>query len=87
MRSSFSCSIFSIWMAKHLSRSLFRSGRSAFAFCYPIKARLCTTAITRSAVGRPSTTAPAPKVEGIVSKRVDAPYAPGNRGLCSKSNA
>jgi bifunctional non-homologous end joining protein LigD len=24
------------------------------------------------------------KVEGIVAKRVDAPYAPGNRGLCSK---
>ena len=26
-------------------------------------------------------------VEGIVSKRADAPYAPGNRGLCSRSNA
>src|SRR5438874_6735094 len=24
-----------------------------------------------------------PKVEGIVSKRVDAPYAPGNRGHCT----
>ena len=24
------------------------------------------------------------KVEGIVSKRADAPYAPGNRGLCEE---
>ena len=28
---------------------------------------------------------PARKVEGIVSKRVDAPYAPGNRGLWLKT--
>jgi bifunctional non-homologous end joining protein LigD len=26
-------------------------------------------------------------LEGIVSKRADAPYAPGNRGLWSKSSA
>jgi bifunctional non-homologous end joining protein LigD len=27
------------------------------------------------------------KLEGIVSKRADAPYAPGNRGIGSRSNA
>jgi bifunctional non-homologous end joining protein LigD len=37
----------------------------------------------------PAFHAPACKLEleGIVSKRADVAYAPGNRGLCSKSNA
>src|SRR5207249_5925798 len=43
--------------------------------------------LTRTGIGRGRTFYDRPcalKVEGIVSKRVDAPYAPGNRGLWLK---
>ena len=80
----FSCSTCSTSMAKPFTRCRFGIGRSVFATCFRARVRRCISAITRLAVGGPSTTAPAPKVEGIVSKRVDAPYAPGNRGLWLK---
>src|SRR5437870_10706241 len=48
-------------------------------------ARRCSTAITRSD-GAPEFYAKACELslEGIISKRADAPYSPGNRGLWVK---
>jgi hypothetical protein len=46
--------------SKPSTRCLFGIGRSVFATCFRVRVRRCTSAITRSAVGGPSTTAPAP---------------------------
>ena len=81
----FSCSICSTFMAKPSTRCRFGIGRSVFATRFRARARRCTSATTRSAADRSFyDRAYAPKVEGIVSKRVDAPYVPSNRGLWLK---
>src|SRR4029077_7374139 len=82
---SFSCSISSISMAKRSPQCRLRSGKNVFALCCQMQARRCTSVTTRSGAGRAFYDhARTLKVEGIVSKRVDAPYAPGNRGLWLK---
>ena len=48
-----------------------------------MRARRCNTAITRSGAARYARACEL-SLEGIISKRADAPYVPGNRGLWAK---
>src|SRR6516164_9461591 len=72
-------------MAKPSARGRCGSERSASATCCHLRTRSCNTAMTRLGTVVPFTNMPAPRaLEGIISKRADAPYAPGNRGLWLK---
>ena len=64
-------------MAKPSARARSRSGKNAFARSCRQQARPSNTAIIRLGAAGPCALA----LEVIVSKRADAPYAPGNRGL------
>ena len=77
------CSIYSIWMVKTSLRCHSLSG----ATCRVAGECKLTPAVHHHQAGHGRAifeTACALSVEGIVSKRIDAPYAPGNRGLWRK---
>src|SRR3954451_13597259 len=84
MRLSFSCSIFSISMANLSARGRSRNGRNASAAIIGVPSPL---QFSDHQIGRGRAfyeQACGLKVERIISKQADAPYAPGNRGLWLK---
>ena len=75
-------------MRKPSPRNRSASGRSAFAPCCPIQVPVCTTAITRSRTGGPSTTMPARlKSKGSSRSESPRPTPPAIAACGLRSNA
>jgi bifunctional non-homologous end joining protein LigD len=71
-------------MARPPARSRLKNGRSVFARCYQARSPLQYSDYQAGRGRDFYERACGLKLEGIVSKQADAPYAPGNRGLWLK---